>query len=40
MESDRPGMLIRKHLMQLLARHGEAEVHRGMSAVIPVAKAA
>jgi len=30
MESDRPGMLIRKHLMQLLAKHGEAEVHRGM----------
>ncbi|MCJ0764454.1 Rieske 2Fe-2S domain-containing protein [Variovorax terrae] len=28
MDSDRPGMLIRKHLMQLLARHGEAEVHR------------
>jgi 5S rRNA maturation endonuclease (ribonuclease M5) len=29
MDSDRPGMLIRKHLMELLARHGEAEVHRG-----------
>lgn len=28
MESDRPGMLIRKQLMELLARHGEAEVHR------------
>lgn len=28
MESDRPGMLIRKQLMQLLAAHGEAEVHR------------
>jgi phenylpropionate dioxygenase-like ring-hydroxylating dioxygenase large terminal subunit len=28
MDSDRPGMLIRKQLMQLLARHGEAEVHR------------
>jgi phenylpropionate dioxygenase-like ring-hydroxylating dioxygenase large terminal subunit len=27
MDSDRPGMLIRKHLMELLARHGEAEVH-------------
>jgi len=25
MESDRPGMLIRKHLMQLLAKHGESE---------------
>ena len=40
MESDRPGMLIRKHLMQLLARHGEAEVYRGMEAAVPVAKAA
>jgi phenylpropionate dioxygenase-like ring-hydroxylating dioxygenase large terminal subunit len=29
MESDRPGMLIRKQLMELLAAHGEAEVHRG-----------
>ena len=28
MDSDRPGMLIRKQLMELLARHGEAEVHR------------
>ena len=28
MDSDRPGMLIRKKLMELLARHGEAEVHR------------
>jgi phenylpropionate dioxygenase-like ring-hydroxylating dioxygenase large terminal subunit len=27
MPSDRPGMLIRKQLMELLARHGEAEVH-------------
>lgn len=27
MDSDRPGMLIRKQLMELLARHGEAEVH-------------
>jgi hypothetical protein len=26
MDSDRPGILIRKHLMELLARHGEAEV--------------
>lgn len=26
MDSDRPGMLIRKQLMQLLAAHGEAEV--------------
>jgi len=29
MPSDRPGMLIRKKLMELLAAHGEAEVHRG-----------
>jgi len=28
MDSDRPGMLIRKQLMELLARSGEAEVHR------------
>ncbi len=28
MDSDRPGMLIRKQLMELLARHGEAEVFR------------
>jgi phenylpropionate dioxygenase-like ring-hydroxylating dioxygenase large terminal subunit len=28
MDSDRPGMLIRKKLMELLARHGEAEIHR------------
>jgi phenylpropionate dioxygenase-like ring-hydroxylating dioxygenase large terminal subunit len=28
MDSDRPGMLIRKKLMELLAAHGEAEVHR------------
>jgi phenylpropionate dioxygenase-like ring-hydroxylating dioxygenase large terminal subunit len=29
MDSDRPGMLIRKKLFELLQRHGEAEVHRG-----------
>jgi phenylpropionate dioxygenase-like ring-hydroxylating dioxygenase large terminal subunit len=29
MDSDRPGILIRRQLMALLARHGEAEVHRG-----------
>jgi hypothetical protein len=29
MESDKPGMLIRKQLMELLSRHGEAEIHRG-----------
>lgn len=28
MESDRPGIMIRKKLMELLARHGESEVHR------------
>lgn len=27
MDSDRPGILIRKKLMELLAKHGEAEVH-------------
>jgi phenylpropionate dioxygenase-like ring-hydroxylating dioxygenase large terminal subunit len=27
MDSDRPGMLMRKRLMELLAAHGEAEVH-------------
>lgn len=27
MDSDRPGILIRKQLMELLARHGEVEVH-------------
>ena len=27
MDSDRPGMLIRKKLMELLAEHGEVEVH-------------
>ena len=26
MDSDKPGMLIRKHLMELLAAHGEVEV--------------
>jgi len=30
MDSDRPGMLIRKHLMALLTAHGEQEVHRGI----------
>ena len=28
MESDRPGILIRRKLMELLARHGESEIHR------------
>jgi len=43
MESDRPGMLIRKKLMELLARHGEREIHAGnrdQPAVIPIASAA
>ena len=35
MESDRPGMLIRKHLMQLLAKHGGSEVHGGISQLLP-----
>ena len=29
MDSDRPGMMIRKKLMELLAAHGESEVFRG-----------
>ncbi|MBC7609154.1 MAG: aromatic ring-hydroxylating dioxygenase subunit alpha [Polaromonas sp.] len=29
MDSDRPGILIRRKLMELLARHGEQEIHRG-----------
>ena len=33
MDSDRPGMLIRKKLMALLASHGESEVHRGLPGV-------
>lgn len=43
MDSDRPGMIIRKKLMELLARHGEREIHRGnsdQSAVIPIHAAA
>jgi phenylpropionate dioxygenase-like ring-hydroxylating dioxygenase large terminal subunit len=41
MDSDRPGMLIRKKLMELLARHGEVEVHRGSAQVpIPIRSAA
>ncbi len=28
MDSDRPGVLIRRKLMELLARHGEQEIHR------------
>ena len=27
MDSDRPGILIRRKLMELLTQHGEAEVH-------------
>ena len=38
MESDRPGILIRKKLLELLTRHGEQEVHRGMlKNIIPIA---
>ena len=44
MDSDRPGMLIRKKLFELLRRHGEDEVHRGLpggaSAVIGIRPAA
>ncbi len=29
MDSDRPGLLIRKKLLELLTKHGEHEVHRG-----------
>ena len=29
MDSDRPGILIRRKLMALLAQHGEQEIHRG-----------
>ena len=29
MDSDRPGVLIRKQLMGLLAAHGETEIFRG-----------
>jgi phenylpropionate dioxygenase-like ring-hydroxylating dioxygenase large terminal subunit len=32
MDSDRPGILIRKRLFELLRRHGEEEVHRGSAA--------
>ena len=35
MDSDKPGMMIRKRLLELLTQHGETEVHRG-SAVVPV----
>ncbi len=35
MESDRPGMMIRKRLFELLTRHGEVEIHRG-NMVIPI----
>jgi phenylpropionate dioxygenase-like ring-hydroxylating dioxygenase large terminal subunit len=34
MDSDRPGMLIRKKLMAVLAQHEEAEVHRGSPGVV------
>ncbi len=40
MASDRPGMLIRKQLMELLVRHGESEVHRGLVPLVPAESAA
>jgi len=43
MDSDRPGMLIRKKLMELLAAHGEQEIHAGNTgqpAVIAILPAA
>ncbi len=43
MPSDRPGMLIRKRLMELLARLGEREIHAGNrdeAAVIAIQPAA
>jgi phenylpropionate dioxygenase-like ring-hydroxylating dioxygenase large terminal subunit len=46
MESDRPGMLIRKKLLELLTKHGEREIHRGnvgsetATGVIPIQAAA
>jgi phenylpropionate dioxygenase-like ring-hydroxylating dioxygenase large terminal subunit len=33
MDSDKPGMLIRKRLMAILQAHGEEEVHRGLPGV-------
>lgn len=35
MDSDRPGILIRKKLFELLRRHGEEEVHRSSPAAAP-----
>ncbi len=41
MDSDRPGMLIRKKLFELLQHHGESEVHRGsLPPVVPLRPAA
>jgi phenylpropionate dioxygenase-like ring-hydroxylating dioxygenase large terminal subunit len=34
MESDRPGMLIRKRLLELLVKHGEQEVFRGAPTIM------
>ena len=39
MLSDRPGMIMRKRLLDLLKDHGETEVH-GWSRVIPIQEAA
>ena len=33
MDSNRPGMMIRKRLFELLRRHGKEEVHRGKRGV-------
>lgn len=40
MDSDRPGILIRKKLMELLAQHGESEIHRGNIPIRPVVELA
>ena len=39
MDSDKPGMMVRKRLFELLTRHGEQEIHRG-NALIPIEAAA
>ncbi len=39
MDSDRPGILIRRKLMEVLAKAGEREVHRGME-IVPLRDAA
>ena len=40
MASDKPGLVIRKQLLDLLRAHGEEEVHRGnVGKIIPIQKA-